>query len=80
MDLVHRKPQHGDTRTGRDCRFCHRLDPEFSSRKPMDRWVVKELDDTASAHLTEDGYVKHRMLEMTARFGPRFEPMKSGAA
>ena len=48
MDLVHRKPQHADTRTGRDCGFCHRLDPEFSKRKPMDRWVVRELDDTAS--------------------------------
>lgn len=80
MDLVHRKPQHSDTRTGRDCRFCHRLDPEFSSRKPMDRWVVKELDDTASAHLTEDGYVKHRMLEMAVRFGAQLEPLKSGAA
>ena len=80
MDLVHRKPQHGDTRAGRDCGFCHRLDPEFSQRKLVDRWVVNELDDTASAHLTEDGYVKHRMLEMIERFGARLEPLKSGAA
>jgi hypothetical protein len=80
MDLVHRKPQHSDTRTGRDCGFCRRTDPDFSQRKPMDRLVGKELDDTAAAHLTEDGYVKHRMLEMTARFGTRLELVKSGAA
>jgi hypothetical protein len=80
MDLVHRKQQQKDTRTGRDCRFCHQLDPEFGSRTPMDRWVVSELDDTASAHLSEDGYVKHRMLEMAMRFGARIAPLKSGAA
>lgn len=80
MDIVHRKPQQTDTRTGRDCAFCHRWDPEFGRRHLMDRLVVKELDDTASAHLTEDGYVKHRLVEMKTRFGIRMELLKSGAA
>jgi hypothetical protein len=30
----------------------------------MDRLVLSKLDDTASAHLTEDGYVKHRIAEL----------------
>jgi hypothetical protein len=29
----------------------------------MDRLVCSELNDTAAAHMTEDGYVKHRLLE-----------------
>ena len=40
------------------------MDPEFASRRPMDRMVVHKLEDTASAHLTEDGYVKHRIAEL----------------
>jgi hypothetical protein len=64
MDLFHRHPEHTDTRSGRDCRFCSTMDPEFASRRPMDRMVVHKLEDTASAHLTEDGYVKHRIAEL----------------
>jgi len=30
----------------------------------MDRMVVHKLEDSASAHLTEDGYVKHRIAEL----------------
>ena len=64
MDLFHRHPEHSDTRNGRECRFCSSLDPQFASRRPMDRMVLYKLDDTASAHLTEDGYVKHRIVEL----------------
>ena len=64
MDLFHRHPEHTDTRSGRECRFCSSLDPQFASRRPMDRMVLYKLDDTASAHLTEDGYVKHRIVEL----------------
>jgi hypothetical protein len=66
MDLFHRK-LHGkgqDTPTGRDCQFCYRIDPNFTKRDPMDRLVLSKLDDTAAAHLTEDGYVKHRIAEL----------------
>jgi hypothetical protein len=66
MDLFHRKLQSKgkDTPTGRDCQFCYRVDPDFTKRDPMDRLVLSKLDDTAAAHLTEDGYVKHRIAEL----------------
>jgi hypothetical protein len=64
MDLFHRKSQGKDTPTGRDCQFCHRVDPDFSKRDPMDRLVLSKSDDSAAAHLTEDGYVKHRIAEL----------------
>ena len=73
MDPFHRKSEGADTRTGRDCQFCFRSDPDFSKRKPIDRLVLSKQDDSASAHLTEDGYVKHRLAELVklrARHSP----------
>ena len=64
MDLFHRKSQGKDTPTGHDCQFCYRVDPDFTKRDPMDRLVLSKLDDSAAAHLTEDGYVKHRLAEL----------------
>ncbi|MFZ0801607.1 MAG: hypothetical protein WBQ09_16850 [Terriglobales bacterium] len=64
MDRFHRRSEHSDTRNVRECRFCSALDPDFASRPPLDRMVVPKLEDTASAHLTEDGYVKHRIVEL----------------
>lgn len=67
MDSLHRKPQANDSRTGRDCNFCARFDPQFARRDSLDRLVQPRLDDKASAHLTEDGYVKHRLTELSLR-------------
>lgn len=67
MDLFHRQPEHTDTRSGRECSFCSSMDPNFASRRPIDRMVLHKLEDTASAHLTEDGYVKHRIAELMKR-------------
>jgi len=66
MDLFHRKLQGKgkDTPTGRDCQFCCRTDPDFNKRDPMDRLVLSKLEDTAAAHITEDGYVRHRIAEL----------------
>lgn len=69
MDLFHRESLGKDTPTGRDCQFCFRTDPNFSKREPMDRLVASQLDNTAAAHLTEDGYIKHRIAELTQRIG-----------
>jgi hypothetical protein len=80
MDFVHRKPQQKDFRMGRECQFCSHHDPEFGNRKPIDRLVTAKLDDTAAAHITEDGYVKHRLLELRTRFGVRVSPLQSPAA
>jgi hypothetical protein len=67
MDILHRKPPKTDTKMGRDCQFCRRQDPNIIHRHPMDRLVSDKSEDTASTHITEDGYVKHRMVEVTAR-------------
>lgn len=59
-----------DTRSSRPCEFCRELDPQFLQRRPLDQMVASSRKAIASAHLTEDGYVRHRMLElrrMTAR-------------
>ena len=70
MDSLHRKPQPKETRTGRDCQFCREFDPEFGKRDPMERLVCAELHDTAAAHMTENGEIKHRLLEIRMREGP----------
>lgn len=46
----------------------------------MDRLVAPQLDNTAAAHLTEDGYIKHRIAELTQKIGVpalRMELLKS---
>ena len=53
-----------DTRIGMPCEFCLKLDPNFKQRRPMDQIVVANRQHSASAHLTEDGYVHHRRLEL----------------
>lgn len=53
-----------DTRSSRPCEFCRELDPQFLQRRPLDQMVASSRKAIASAHLTEDGYVRHRMLEL----------------
>jgi hypothetical protein len=53
-----------DTRSSRPCEFCQELDPHFPQRRPLDQVVASSRKASASAHLTEDGYVHHRMLEL----------------
>ena len=78
MDMLHRKPQERDTRTGSECAFCARIDPDFNKRRLNDKLVQHNIDDSASAHITEDGYVKHRMLQISARLVAKFP--QTGAA
>ncbi len=54
-----------DTRSSRPCEFCREFDPKFRERRPLDQMVGTNRKHTASAHLTEDGYVRHRILELT---------------
>ena len=70
MDRLHRKPQPKETRTGRDCQFCRHFDPDFRKHNPMDKLVCSERSDTATAHMTENGYIGHRLLEIRMRMGP----------
>lgn len=53
-----------DTRSSRPCEFCRELDPQFPQRRQVDQMVASSRKACASAHLTEDGYVRHRMLEL----------------
>ena len=53
-----------DTRSSRLCEFCREHDPKFRERRPPDQMVAINRKHTASAHLTEDGYVRHRMVEL----------------
>jgi len=54
-----------DTRSGCPCQFCKQFDPQFPKRRPMDQIVAVNRQHTAAAHLTEDGYVRHRVLELS---------------
>lgn len=65
MDPLHRKTPAFDPKIGRDCQYCQSFDPKFNDRRPVDRRVQEAMGDTAAAHLTEDGYVKHRLAELT---------------
>lgn len=53
-----------DTRSSRPCEFCRALDPYFPDRRPLDQMVVSTRKPVAGSHLTEDGYVRHRILEL----------------
>ncbi len=53
-----------DTRSSRPCEFCRELDPHFPNRRPLDQMVVSTRKAVAASHLTEDGYVRHRILEL----------------
>ena len=70
MDRLHRKPQPKATRPGRDCQFCKQFDHEFGRRDPFDQMVCIELRDTATAHMTENGEIMHRLLAIKMREGP----------
>jgi hypothetical protein len=67
MDSYHRHVHHSDVRTGRDCQFCARLDPDFSKRSPVDRWVTDKPGDSARSHLSENGHIRHRIFELAAK-------------
>ncbi len=53
-----------ELRSSRPCEFCKELDPQFPHRHPADQVVSFNRKSTASAHLTEDGYIRHRMVEL----------------
>jgi hypothetical protein len=51
-------------RPSRLCEFCQQHDPKFRERRALDQMVATNRKYSASAHLTEDGYVRHRVLEL----------------
>jgi hypothetical protein len=59
-----------DVRSSRPCEFCRQLDSQFHRRRPLDQMIACSRQAVASAHLTEDGYVKHRIMELARRASP----------
>ena len=53
-----------ESRSGRLCKFCQEFDPRFSERQPFDQMVGANGRNSASSHLTENGYIRHRMMEL----------------
>ena len=53
-----------DTRSSRPCEFCRELDPHFPHRRPLDQMIISARKPVASSHLTEEGYVRHRIVEL----------------
>ncbi len=64
MDSYHRQPHHKEQPDGRDCQFCAAVDPNFSKRAPIDRWVHGSLEDSATSHLSENGHVYHLIFQI----------------
>ena len=54
-----------ELRSSRPCEFCKELDPQFPHRHPLDQVVSVSRKTSAASHLTEDGYVRHRMVELS---------------
>ena len=67
MDSYHRQLQRTEQSTGRDCKFCATVDPNFAKRNPADRWVHGTPQDSAMSHVSENGHVLHRILEIARR-------------
>jgi hypothetical protein len=65
MDQFHREITKGDTLTARVCGFCQTADSDFIRRATLDQLV--HGSDSAAHHLTENGHVHHRLLELVAR-------------
>lgn len=46
------------------CAFCGERDPNFRERRVEDQLVRGSAAHVAASHITEDGHVYHRMLEV----------------
>lgn len=77
MESIHREvPQKTDAApAGIECPFCKNRDSDFSSRTALDKLVRANVRDTASAHITENGYIRHRILEIRALMTTRGTPL-----
>lgn len=64
MDSYHRQPRRKEQPGGQDCQFCASLDPNFTKRDPVDRWVQGAPQHSAIAHVSENGHVLHLIFEI----------------
>ena len=68
MDRFHRAVRI-DSPSGRPCQFCKTLDPDFANRTTADQMVHDR--DTACGHITENGHVRHRLLELRGKLSEK---------
>ena len=79
----HRESSKHDTRSARPCTFCQLSDPAFPKRKPVDQMIACGQMESARAHVTEEGFLRHRMAELrqlAARLGQPIDVSPSAAA
>lgn len=72
MDRFHRAVNI-ESPSGRPCQFCKIMDPDFSRRTSSDQMVRDR--DTAIAHITENGHVRHRLLELRSKMSEKQPPI-----
>ena len=58
-------------RAGKPCSFCQEKDPQFAQRPALDQLVARG-QHCAYAHVTEDDYIRHRIVEL-AELKVRFQ-------
>ncbi len=75
MDLHRTFPGKAEMPSGSPCQFCKRLDANFEQRDPLDQMLMGNGGGEAFRHLTENGHVKHRLLELSIKLdsSPLFE-------
>ena len=66
MERLHLRP-HQESGAGRDCRFCRQSEADFEKRAPIDRLICAKHEDVATGHVSENGYIRHRILEIESR-------------
>lgn len=81
MDLHRPVPANQiDPQSGNLCEFCRTFDPAFASRKTVDQLVLGRENYTAWAHLTEEGHVRHRLIELRLKLGASVSTRETTAA
>lgn len=79
----HREANKHEIRSSHLCAFCQLSDPGFTARKTVDQMILCGMRESARAHVTEEGFLRHRMAELrllAARLGTPIEGATSAAA
>jgi len=66
MDF-HRASSKHEVHGVRTCDLCGSHDPTFEQRDPLDKLIAAGAEVTARSHITENGYVRHRLVEAKLR-------------
>jgi len=64
MDVHRTFPNKAEVPSGSPCLFCQRYDVNFDKRDPIDQMLIGSGSGQAFSHLTENGHVKHKLVEL----------------